>query len=501
MSKMTFIPAAAPAKPAQELNIPSAFKSKAETGVDSFKQFLKDANAKQLKTDRSLEKFERVRSGENQAKPEPKKDELKTAEQNHPDEVRPKSKPEQEVKADGTGEKPPVTEAEEEVTAEGQKEKGQTGETQEAVNQEELLALLAHLAEAEAVIRGETQPEAVQMAELSEVMAGAEPVGAVVAYENGAPGLNPGELGTMANVDHAEPNQENTIEDKSFDLSQLNQVVSPVSENAAREEKSLANQGENSGTKEGITESIKIAQAKAVGVEGGQTFAQTFSVEDHRSQPVGAVTQPGENRILAQQDQSSKDGKVNLAVIQTHLAVNDQPETQAEMAVLNLIPSQPTLSNTVSIETSGTTGANPANREELFAQLVEHAKVVVNNGGSEMEIHLRPEHLGKVQLKVSIENEVVTAKFVAESQQVKEIIESNLGQLKRDMQDSGMQVESIMVSVGQQQSSESFEQMANRQEGFARFNGSNGKDEEELSPIAEEARPALRSDAVIDLIA
>lgn len=501
MPNLTFIPAAAPAKPAQDLRPQLTFENQAATVKDSFERFLKGANEK-LKNDRTSEKFGRVPSEVTKVKPELKQDEFKTADQIGLNE-RDSSKPQQKAEAvDETGEvSQPKNEAEEKVADEALKEEGQALETSEAVNSGEILALLAHLAEVEGEIRGETQPETIQMAEVSEAMSSTEPIGAVVAEVNHSEVLNPSQLESRAKVTSAEPNQEKATEGKTFDLSQLNQVVKAASGNTAHEERSLANQGENFNAKEGLVDSIKVTNAQTIGVEGEQTFAQTFSVADHRSQQVENPTQVGGNRILAHQDQSSKDGKVNLAVIQTHLAVNDEPEVQTGMPVLNLIPSQPTINNNVSFGTSATTGANPANREDLFAQLVEHAKVVVNNGSSEMEVQLRPEHLGKVQLKVSIENEVVTAKFVAESQQVKEIIESNLGQLKREMQNNGMQVESIMVSVGQQQSGESFEETANRQEGFGRFTASSFKDEEELNLAADEPRRAARVDTVIDLIA
>jgi flagellar hook-length control protein FliK len=126
---------------------------------------------------------------------------------------------------------------------------------------------------------------------------------------------------------------------------------------------------------------------------------------------------------------------------------------------------------------------------------------MVNGGGSEMEISLKPEHLGKLQLKVTIENEIVTAKFITESQQVKEVIESNLGQLKRDLQANGMQVDTILVSVGYQQGNEGFEQASYNGERSDNFSGTGNIVADEGVLETEHPVPDLKGDRVIDLIA
>jgi flagellar hook-length control protein FliK len=87
-------------------------------------------------------------------------------------------------------------------------------------------------------------------------------------------------------------------------------------------------------------------------------------------------------------------------------------------------------------------------KNELFSQIVEHGKIMVNNGHSEMELHLKPDHLGKLKLQISLENQIVTARFVAESEQVKEIIETSLTDLRRALQDNGIQAENLMVATG-----------------------------------------------------
>jgi flagellar hook-length control protein FliK len=110
----------------------------------------------------------------------------------------------------------------------------------------------------------------------------------------------------------------------------------------------------------------------------------------------------------------------------------------------------------------------PVTQNELFSQIVEHGKIMVSNGHSEIELHLKPDHLGKLKLQISLENQIVTARFVAESEQVKQIIETGLTDLKRALQDSGIQAENLMVATGQSDAGAGgFQQSFSQQSGAA----------------------------------
>lgn len=64
-----------------------------------------------------------------------------------------------------------------------------------------------------------------------------------------------------------------------------------------------------------------------------------------------------------------------------------------------------------------------------------------------MEIALNPENLGKVNLLVSVREGVVTAKLVAENEQVKKALEGQLNVLKENMSNQGLKVEAVEVTV------------------------------------------------------
>lgn len=94
------------------------------------------------------------------------------------------------------------------------------------------------------------------------------------------------------------------------------------------------------------------------------------------------------------------------------------------------------------------------NPDELLSQVVEQTKVVIGQDKTEMVIHLKPDHLGKLELKVVTEQGIVAAKFIAENQKVKEIIETNMQQLKDSLEKQGINIEGVSVQVGQDKKNE-----------------------------------------------
>ena len=85
---------------------------------------------------------------------------------------------------------------------------------------------------------------------------------------------------------------------------------------------------------------------------------------------------------------------------------------------------------------------------DVIKQVAEHVDVNVLEDKSEMIIKLKPDHLGKVTVEIAVENGNVTAKFLAESRKVKEILEANMQDLKDHLASQGMVVQDLSVSVG-----------------------------------------------------
>ena len=95
---------------------------------------------------------------------------------------------------------------------------------------------------------------------------------------------------------------------------------------------------------------------------------------------------------------------------------------------------------------------------DVIKQISEKVDVNLFEDKSEMIIKLKPDHLGKVTVEIAVENGAVTAKFLAESEKVKEILESNMQDLKDHLAKQGMIIQDLSVSVGDQNKEPVFEQ-------------------------------------------
>lgn len=84
---------------------------------------------------------------------------------------------------------------------------------------------------------------------------------------------------------------------------------------------------------------------------------------------------------------------------------------------------------------------------DIVRQVVDSIKLNVTSQLKSMEIALNPENLGKVNLLVSVREGVVTAKIVAENEQVKKALEGQLNVLKENMSNQGLKVEAVEVTV------------------------------------------------------
>lgn len=67
---------------------------------------------------------------------------------------------------------------------------------------------------------------------------------------------------------------------------------------------------------------------------------------------------------------------------------------------------------------------------------------------SELTVKLQPEHLGNLQMKVSVDGEQVALKIQVESPVAKQMLENNLGQLRDSFSSLGLRMDSVSVSLG-----------------------------------------------------
>lgn len=84
----------------------------------------------------------------------------------------------------------------------------------------------------------------------------------------------------------------------------------------------------------------------------------------------------------------------------------------------------------------------------VASQIVDQARLISGQKNTEMIIQLKPEHLGELTLKVTVESGVVSASFHSNNSEVRNIIEASLPQLKQELSNQGLKIENVDVYAG-----------------------------------------------------
>jgi flagellar hook-length control protein FliK len=84
---------------------------------------------------------------------------------------------------------------------------------------------------------------------------------------------------------------------------------------------------------------------------------------------------------------------------------------------------------------------------QTLNQIVQKAVLSLHNGQHEVQIDLKPDFLGHIRMQIVSEGQQVAIKIVAEFPFVKDMLENNLHQLKAELQNQGLNIDELEVSV------------------------------------------------------
>ena len=100
---------------------------------------------------------------------------------------------------------------------------------------------------------------------------------------------------------------------------------------------------------------------------------------------------------------------------------------------------------------------------DIMEQFAEQTRVMISADTTKMEMQLNPENLGKLYVEV-IENEgSITAKIQTQNAVVKEALEMQIADLKVNLSQTGVKVDSVEVTIASHEFERNLEQDANSQ--------------------------------------
>lgn len=189
----------------------------------------------------------------------------------------------------------------------------------------------------------------------------------------------------------------------------------------------------------------KQVQAAAVTVEQTE-WPVEFELKPHTEPSLSEKRQEFLVKIVkpAASEESSQQ---SVSIERKPESTKNKPPEQAEAVAGETLQRL----NDTSLEVSNSSAERPLElyeAAEAIPELAERMQAVMTTERSEVRIQLKPEHLGELKIRVAVEQGVVSAEFVAESQAVKSLIEANLPELRSALQDMGSTVSELAVYVG-----------------------------------------------------
>jgi flagellar hook-length control protein FliK len=144
----------------------------------------------------------------------------------------------------------------------------------------------------------------------------------------------------------------------------------------------------------------------------------------------------------------------------TDIVRTDQNEPKVASEKLQEVSSLLTAGSARLNEASGTVHApRPQTaglqQREFIEQLAERIQVQVRDGKGEIRIQLKPDSLGHLEIRAESTVNGVVARIMAESGTVKNYLESNMHLLQQSLQDQGLRIDRIQVSVQDNSGSQS----------------------------------------------
>lgn len=165
---------------------------------------------------------------------------------------------------------------------------------------------------------------------------------------------------------------------------------------------------------------------KLANVSDDRRFDTTETVENSNSA----------NTALSQEDDSSE-------FLQKHSDAGEGRQSYSQ----NPFVVATEVEQTMLAEETDTRGTSYSMVNDILNQIGEYVKTNVTVDVKQMEIQLTPANLGRVHINLVSQNGVITAQITAENETVKNAIELQVVQLKERLEEQGVRIEAVEVTV------------------------------------------------------
>ena len=217
---------------------------------------------------------------------------------------------------------------------------------------------------------------------------------------------------------------------------------------------------------EGMNQAAEQNAQPDVTVNADKVQADEIVDTDASIQPGDAnVAEPvAEEAKQSGQFSSDNDGSnaENLAQRENEVHTSDRTDAHVTEQTPEMVFTTDQILNESMVQAEDTSYL-PIDTMDLIEQFAENVKVTVAENASSMEMQLNPENLGKVYLQISSEQGSVRAQIAASNEAVKAALEIQVAELRETLEQSGIKVDSIEVTVASHEFERNLEQGQSRE--------------------------------------
>lgn len=267
------------------------------------------------------------------------------------------------------------------------------------------------------------------------------------------------------------------MQELGVSVEELNQIAVAMEEDFSK----TLNQAENTlsgNVPDEPIETLQTAEGSDDAVVTEVRDAEEESTNTVQTETVETKQTSGETDHLQEntEQETSEDGKENFTAANEHMAAGS---TQTEHKNFDMaigrteeVPMQQPVIDT----------------EDILRQISDFTRVTYRGDATTMEMQLNPEHLGKLYIQISAKAGVVTANLAAQNEIAKEALESQVATLKENLNQQGIKVEAVEVTIASHEFERNLEE-----------NQQNRGEEEQREQAAKNARRSISLDNLDEL--
>ena len=252
---------------------------------------------------------------------------------------------------------------------------------------------------------------------------------------------------------------------------------------------------------EAITQMTELSAKDAANLEtimSSQTAVervQNLSAEEPAEEEVAPVIEivrnaptedENETQVLVRQEngrQAEKDQSKATSEKEPNMTFSNQMDQQLRFDQLNAQMQTENVMHTTDVDT-----------QDIMNQIMDYMKITLDSDMDSLEMQLHPASLGTLQIQVTSKGGVMTANFVTQNEAVKQALESQMMTLQDSLNEQGIKVEAVEVSVATNSFDENLEQgnrgRSRRFRGVANVGTDNLKEMKPQEQLAAKIRSA-----------